>query len=58
MRDGWGGECCRRVEKERENKNLSRQEQASEHSVCPIEDLFRMRFYPHYFCFLLFKCNH
>lgn len=36
MRGGWGGECCRRAEKERdENKNLSRQEQASEHSVCP-----------------------
>lgn len=36
MRGGWGGECCRRAEKERdENKNLSRQEQASERSVCP-----------------------
>lgn len=36
MRDRWGGECCRRVEKGRdENKNLSRQEQSSECSLCP-----------------------
>lgn len=36
MSGGWGGECCRRAEKERdENKNLSQQEQASERSVYP-----------------------